>query len=355
MIQVFATIDDAAIDNNARLYHENDKVVRSKIIPFLSALQCPQVSSENDEELSSYANEIAAGNPAIIYPILLYCLSNQEMLKERMYLAPFLSHVQLPLDISMGQHGNKLSELSSSYQCLQDTFKKVYNQYIAVKKEEHGMKEKSLHCDLKTIQDEKVQLLDRIRDRENRFRSHSSSPDSFQKLLNATAILRKEQDDDIHLGGRLEEQKRGTVSNRTKLKLLKNRLQSIQALHGHGISENPVESILYGIQREVAEVTMTVRSDLVSERSDLEREIALLKKERDRPLCTKEDLDFLLSTLDDFQKNLDKKSKLLEIEKGKRSQSKISMFQQVRKLYNVLCGSVRCSHFHTLFIHAFYP
>jgi len=281
-----------------------------------------------EDTLYSFINSISAGDRDAIYPILHYCLSNQEILKERMYLAPLLTPIQLPLDVTMTQRDDALAHLAQRYQSLQDEFKDVHSRYATMKKEEKQLNQKSMRYDFKTLQDEKVQLLDKIGDMEDKV--GNSAPETFQRLLDATSMLRKEQDEEMRLRKRVDDQNRALESAKMKLKQVNHRHESIQALHGDHGNDASVDSILHGLQREVVEVTMTVRSDLVSERSALQEKIELLEQERDRPLCTEDDLEQIIGTRQELQEEYEIKSSLLGKEKTKSSHGKIVMFQRVR-------------------------
>jgi hypothetical protein len=338
LLNVFVSIDASNpgdIHLNARLYHENAQAVKKSVIPFLSTLQYPSMPKEEDE-LEAFVTAIANGNQGSIYPILLYCLSNQDMLKERMYVAPFLTTILLPLDVTMTQRDDALSDLSRCYQARQEEFKSVFHQYTTIKKEEDALNQKSKDNDLEILQDEKDQLLDNIGEMEDRVRKSAGTDfESFQRLVKATSALRREQDEDNRLCGKLDEQKRALESTSLKLKQVRNRHESIRAMHGGSSNQQgsytdlDSQSLLDGMRREVAEVTMTVRSTLVSEGNDLHHQIKLLKQERDKPIRTEEELEQLLATREQLQQNYDATSNLLEKEKMKSSHRKIAMFRQV--------------------------
>ena len=304
---------------------------------------------KDEDELDTFVNSIANGDPKIIYPILHYCLTNQNTLKERMYLHPFLTPIQLPLDVTMTQRDETLSDLSRAYQVLQHDFQNMHQKYVAVKEKEDALNQKSIENDLDILRDEKEQLLNKIGEMEDRVKRNQSnsksnsistgvSPESsFERLLEATSILRREQDEDGRLRDQLEEQKRVLESTNAKLQQVQNRHESIRALHGgsSGRISNETgtfdaESILDGIRREVAEVTMHVKSTLVSEQSELEDQMMILKTERDRPLRTEEELEHIIANRKQLQQEYDSKSLLLKKEKAKTSHRKIAMFKQVR-------------------------
>ena len=74
---------------------------------------------------------------------------------------------------------------------------------------------------------------------------------------------------------------------------------------------------------------MSIRSDLRSEHDEIVSHIQRLEKERDRPLCTQEQLGAILEKHEDLQDRYDDTSSALEREQSKSSHSQISMFKQV--------------------------
>ena len=66
--------------------------------------------SENESD--AFSENISVGQKEAIYPILHFCLSQQDTLKDKLYLAPFISPIEIPLDITMKERDNMLSNLS---------------------------------------------------------------------------------------------------------------------------------------------------------------------------------------------------------------------------------------------------
>ncbi len=337
LLNVFASIDTTntginKLNEGARMYHENEDAVEKVVIPFLSTIQYPFMPKDEDE-LETLVTAIANGSQRSIYPILLYCLENQDMLKERIYLAPFLTTVQIPLDITMTQRDDALSDLSRRYQARQEEFKHLYAEHKNTKKELNSLEQKSTEDDIEMLQEEKEQLLDKIGEMEDRVRRSGSDFESFQRLLDATSALRREQDEDNHLCQKLSEQKRIEESTTLKLKQAQKRHEFSRAFHCGNSNEVAhdldSQSILDGIRKEVAEMTMHVRSNLVLERNELQGRLKALEKDRDRPVRTEEELKEVTAKLKGLKEEHDSKLKLLEKERLNSSHKKIAMFRQV--------------------------
>ncbi len=305
------------------------------------------------EELEIFIDKIAMGDKDTIYPILEYCLSNQDELKERLYLAPFLTPVQVPLDITMTQRGDDLSNLSRGYQNLQDEFKVLYDEYRRLKEEMMNDDEHSNQKGdqgLRTLQEEKVQLMERI----GRMEDMASNNHDLYRLFELTRELRKCQEDDVRLRQyKCPEQKNALEAARGKLKHLQSRYDAIRALisnddeEGTGgrsgsqplsssqssSSSSPAaDNILNEIRKEVSSMTMSVRSDLLSQKADIETKIAKLEEANSMPLRTKDELEGLIKTRTELEEEYDTKGSLLSEEQKKASNSKIVIFKKHAKV-----------------------
>lgn len=172
-------------------------------------------SDSQEDHLNKLASSIAAGDANTIHPILLHCLTNQESLKEKVHLTPFLTPIQIPLHITMTQPqplredatimtsgllGNgsvsssgALLDLARCYEGLQEEFKGMYDSFKAVKKKQETLMGSNSTSnsnsnrndigastsanfgenDLKALQDEKNLLLVKIGEMEDRMHNEN--------------------------------------------------------------------------------------------------------------------------------------------------------------------------------------
>jgi hypothetical protein len=73
------------------------------------------------------------------YILFEFCFSQYDKVKKHAHLAPFLTPIQLPLDISMTQRDDILTNLAKQYQSLQEEFKEVHMLYEEAKKKDYEM------------------------------------------------------------------------------------------------------------------------------------------------------------------------------------------------------------------------
>jgi chromosome segregation ATPase len=301
-------------------------------VPFLLSLEYPLLPKTEDE-MDSFVRAVADGESEQVYSMLLYCLDNHSNLCEMAYLSKFITSVQIPLDITMTQRDEGLSDLAKRYQSLQQELHTLFGHHKAAKKEEEQWDETCRKNDLKTLQNERTVLHEKVREMEDRL---TKNTESFGQLVMAASILRKEQDTQARLSERMEEQQRARKPNEIKLDNIESRLDTFQSLYGTrtgGVMN--MTTVLNGLRREVTESTMIVRSDLVSDRSKLEAKIKQLERLNDRPPCTVEDLERVLSLKRNLEAEIDIKSKLLKEEEATNSHPNIEMFKKVRISFSI--------------------
>ena len=286
---------------------------------------------KTEDEMESFVSAVADGESEQVYSILLYCLDNHSNLRETAYLSKFITSVQIPLDITMTQRDEGLSDLAKRYQSLQQEFYTLFGHHKAAKNEEEQWDETCRKNDLKTLQNEKTVLFEKVREMEDRL---TKNTESFGQLVMAASMLRKEEDTQVRLSERMEEQQRAWKPNEIKLDNIKGSSDTFQSLYGSGDVMN-MTTVLNGLRREVTEATMIVRSDLVSDKSKLEAKIKQLERLTDRPPCTVEDLERVLSLKCDLEAEIDIKSKLLKEEEATNSHPNIEMFKKVRICFKI--------------------
>ena len=84
------------------------------------------------------------------------------------------------------------------------------------------------------------------------------------------------------------------------------------------------------MKKEVAETTMMVRSDLVSQHNDIKRKIEAIEREKDQPSRSEEDLNDIRSRRGQLKNDCQSKEQELKREEAKASHQQITMFKQVR-------------------------
>ena len=271
----------------------------------------------------TWLNSISRGERSSLYPILNWSLSNLTSLKRRIYLAPFLTPIQLPLEVSMKQGDDNLIKLSQRYKMLQDEFKTIHKEYEeALKNTKTAKAQMNVRRTTEDLQEEKQQLLEKIESIRT-----SASPDLLT-MYEATSALRKEHDKEIHLNMRLDEQKTRLELEKARLNQFKRRYNTLK--NTVGVGGTSIDIILEEMKKEVAETTMMVRSDLVTQHNDIKNKIEAIERGKDQPSRSEEDLNDIRSRRGQLKNDCQSKEQELKREEAKASHQQITMFKQVR-------------------------
>jgi hypothetical protein len=328
LMDVLNSIDNFLLSEDlcARFLHDNPQIVQSNLVPFLSSLQYPLLP-QTEDEMKTFVASLAAGEIQHIYSILLYCLDNHLILCEKIHMSRFLEPVQIPLDITMTQRDTVLSDLAEDYQSLQEEFQTLFHRHKNAKKEEDDWYETCVNEDLNTLQNEKTVLLERVGGMEDRISQYS---DSFRQLVTAGSMMRKEEDSQSRLSEKMEQQQKNLKPNEIKLNDLKTALESIRASYGSEDTVN-ISDVLNGLQEEVVDLTMIVKSELVSRKSILEGSIKKAERMRDRPPCTVDELNGIITLRRSLEAEMNVKKALLKEKQATKSHPNIEMFKQVSR------------------------
>ena len=147
---------------------------------------------------SEFQQSLVQGDKKTINPILYYILKNFEEISKRAYLANFLMSMDIPEDM-MGDE-----ELKKLVQMLKDNqaeFQVIHQQLEQAKKE--SMNPTELKKDLAQLEQEKEQLVIKI----NAKSKIAVNNLEFQALLEATNLLRREQEEEARISEKIRTQK----------------------------------------------------------------------------------------------------------------------------------------------------
>eukprot|EP00927_Polykrikos_kofoidii_P075473 TRINITY_DN7170_c0_g5_i1.p1 TRINITY_DN7170_c0_g5~~TRINITY_DN7170_c0_g5_i1.p1 ORF type:complete len:674 (+),score=208.82 TRINITY_DN7170_c0_g5_i1:74-2095(+) len=138
------------------------------------------------------------GEKNTVHPILYWLLNNLEALKKRSYLAKFCMNLEVPEEFMREE---KVFEVYQQYKELQSQFKATH---AHVEQERQGrMNPTDLQREVAQLDAEREQLAQKIQ----HLRTKSERDEGFNKLLQVTSMLRKEQEEEARLAEKLAEQR----------------------------------------------------------------------------------------------------------------------------------------------------
>jgi len=138
------------------------------------------------------------GDKNAVYPILFWILSNLEQLRKRAYLAKYCVSLEVPEEFLREE---TVYEIYQQYKELQSQFKATHTH--VEQERQCRMNPAELQKEVAQLDAEREQLVQKIQ----QLRMRSEREEGFQVLLQATSMLRKEQEEEARLAEKLAEQR----------------------------------------------------------------------------------------------------------------------------------------------------
>ncbi|MCP9264943.1 Intraflagellar transport protein 81-like protein [Dirofilaria immitis] len=170
------------------------------------------------EKLQQWRCNIVEGEKTAIYPILEWIFKNVDVLKERSYLAKYLTKIDIPGAFQ----DPELMELSNQISSLMNEFKDVHSQVVEARKD--SMMMENIRADLNAMIIEKEQLNKRIDKIERKLRDIAN----IEHLLQIAEKCRLENERLEKIGHLKLEQKNLISFNDQKLQRLNVALEEVK-------------------------------------------------------------------------------------------------------------------------------
>jgi intraflagellar transport protein 81 len=218
-----------------------------KICDFLRVMNYP---SNYDQQ---FQTNLMQGDKKTVHPILYYLLKNLPDLKKRAYLAKFLVPITVPPEFLTD---DDMRNLFQEYKDLQAEFQVNHQQLEEVQK--NALSPGDIQKEIKQLEQEKDQLNVKI----NLFKSKNSAKPEFQTLLQATNLLRREQEEEAKLAETYRIQRQQLEFSDQQLLSAQQRF--IDARNSLSV-DNTADHMLHGLRAEVKK-----NRDLCNERLGFE-------------------------------------------------------------------------------------
>jgi intraflagellar transport protein 81 len=141
--------------------------------------------------------DIVHGEKRAVQNILLWILQRPQDLKRIAYTSKFLVSLSIPEELQMDE---EIRDIMEVYKNLQAEFTAVHQNLEVIRSE--SMSPENLKSEINQLESEKEQLITKI----NLFKDKNTDPE-FQELLDATSMLRKEQETEAKYGEKMAEQR----------------------------------------------------------------------------------------------------------------------------------------------------
>ena len=320
---------------NANIRDEEKNVTGARMAQFLIMLKCtliPQVQNGDESDRHRWILELTSGNKKVVLPIIGWVLSSFDVLKKRAYLARFLIPIGLPDEIKR-EDNKDIEMLVEEYAKLQDQFKTIHRKYDeSLSPEKENKFGSDIKMEILQLKREKSELKEKISVLKTKTKKY---PD-IEKVLSAAKRLRLEQEKEMHLIGRKNDQKNLLHLVDLKLSNLRERLYGFEQNFSQ---ESCADNILAAIKKEVEETKKTVRIDMVTEISRMKDVLSSLMKQRLEPTKTEKDLEKIRSEVISLEDEYQKISESVQEKRRNSGLDKLLIFRQVNDLMHPLFSS----------------
>ncbi len=338
------------------LRDEAEDQMATRMLEFLMILNYKGADGRTAIMAEEFREPFLAGEPRIVYPLLLWLLSNQEFLKKKAYLARFLRNVEVPEENFADP---QVVSLFQKYKTLQDEFKVVHKAVDKLRL--NSVDPSEISRELQQLELERRQLRSKLKRLDEKVKHERQYQDvDFQMVLAQTHALRTEQEEEHKLMEQLEEQKRELIRNQqrrhqTKLKLenqmenagnpreLMGKLQ--QEVSQQQQFETRLEANMKVQEAKFKELTAVLSSPPMSEQEiaslkqelvDVKDRVSALRENRDRALAAQNSrMSFYRDGANQRQKKLEKMKAIVEdlLEDKRESEADVRAQQKLLESY----------------------
>jgi len=225
------------------------------------------------------------GDKKILYPILFFLVTRFPELQKRAYLAKFLVPIQVPEEF-LGDEEMKRNY--QQYKELQAEFQAQHQQLESLQKE--AMSPNDIKKEINQLEQEKDQLMAKI----NLFKNKNTNKPEFQALLEATNLLRREQEEEAKLSDKVRTQTQQYEWTEQQLYASQQRL--VEAKKSLSIDNTP-EQMLMGVRAEVKKNRDLCNERLANEINEKKNKLDQIQQLLSEPPVPQSELNKLENTV----------------------------------------------------------
>ncbi|KAL3990820.1 hypothetical protein ACH3XW_33355 [Acanthocheilonema viteae] len=270
------------------------------------------------EKLQQWRRNIVEGEKMVIYPVLGWIFKNVDMMKERAYLARYLTKIDVPGAFQ----DPELIELSNQISTLMEEFKDIHSQVIETRKDSLMME--NIRADLTSMKIEKEQLSKRVDKIERKLHGIAN----MERLLRLAEKCRMENEQLEKIGHLKLEQQNLILFNDQKLQRLNILLEEVRAA---GENVDPTKR-MKALKEEMETNRYMVNEKLPKEIESKKGIVADLKKVVDVAVMDKNDIAELQQKIDKVNQEI--MDLISERDRNDESTDKLSIYRhQASSIY----------------------
>ncbi|KAI6191546.1 IFT81-CH domain-containing protein [Aphelenchoides bicaudatus] len=185
----------------------------------LNALRVLRYPPPRDiEQVQNWRLDILEGKKEVIYPVLEWIFGNVDRLKERVYLATYLTKIEVPHE----EQTAEIAKLSAIIEQKMEAFKLIHSKIVDLRGD--YIKVDDIRVDLRTMEDEKEQLMRKI----ERSKARTSQRPDIEKHLTFAAQHRIEIEKQHELQNQRQEQRNALLHTDQRMKRLQRMVADVE-------------------------------------------------------------------------------------------------------------------------------
>nr|XP_002126367.1 intraflagellar transport protein 81 homolog [Ciona intestinalis] len=268
-------------------------------------------------DVSSFRQGIVLGDKPVINPILVYLLTNLDVLKTRAYLAKYLVKLGVPDELLHDSSDFAMQESWTKYCELQEHFHQMHRELTDLKKQSHGTSE--VKTDIKTMEEEKENLMRKV----ERVRKKAEGTPDFADSLQIAQRMRKEKERGEDIQKKIQQQRRLMQSAEQTLQRKK---QQVYEMKQGGANSSP-ESLISRMQEDNRLNEYLVSEKLPKEIETLKKNVSDLQRVAMEPAISQQDLHRIEDEIEDATSKINRlvEKKMVH---GNPAKDKLALFRQ---------------------------
>uniref|UniRef100_A0A0N5CI09 Intraflagellar transport protein 81 homolog n=1 Tax=Strongyloides papillosus TaxID=174720 RepID=A0A0N5CI09_STREA len=228
------------------------------------------------DELHEWRTGIIEGEKGFVYPILYWIFTNEEKIKERVYLSQYLTKVNVPPEF----RDDEIIKLENEVSDVMEQFKDIHKAVKEVKGD--SLLIQDIKNDLNTMNQEKEQLSRRVEKVKNKVMNIKN----YGKYLELAKQLREAKDEGLKYRALKQEQETFIANYSGKKKRLQKDISEIE----NNINNLDPSQLIKELEEELNSYTYILKEKLHSEIENKQRVISDLTQIANMKAITKEDI-----------------------------------------------------------------
>ena len=227
------------------LIEETEERRGQRMAQFLSLMKYPSLQGM---DMAAFMQGLASGKQTVVYPVLNWLLTELDKLKTRAYLARFLVPIEVPQEFFQAP---EVKDTHAAYLALQKRFTAQHKKVQKFRENKRAPAE--LKSEIKQLEVERGQLKEKI----SKLRSVTADIRGFSEMLEVTSQYRQEQEVEVKLHERIQEQQHLLRMEEEQYEEVKNNLMAMERKYEQG-AQLSAEDTLSRLELEVGWVRLGV-------------------------------------------------------------------------------------------------